>query len=321
LHEKGSVLIIVNTRKSARSLYQTIAEKKIAKVYHLSTNMCPAHRLKVLSDIKKKLERKQPVICVSTQLIEAGVDIDFGSVIRYLAGLDSIAQAAGRCNRNGKREIGDVWIVNPSEENIDRLKDIKIGIEVAERVLDEFKNNPEGFGNDRIGLKAMERYYQYYFYSRKDEMRYTISKQSLLGRDDDLFNLLSVNNLSVAEHERVTNSAPTIPFRQSFQTGSKVFNVIDSLTRGVVVPYSKGGEQIINELCGAFDIKKQYSLLKKAQRYSVNLFPYEFEKLAKAKAILEVQEGAGVFYMDNQYYSDKFGWCDEIVNDMKLLIC
>lgn len=321
LREKGSVLIIVNTRKSARSLYQPIAQKKIAKVYHLSTNMCPAHRLKVLSDIKKKLEKKQPVICVSTQLIEAGVDIDFGSVIRYLAGLDSIAQAAGRCNRNGKQEIGNVWIVNPSEENVDRLKDIKIGIEVAERVLDEFKNNPEGFGNDRIGLKAMERYYQYYFYSRKDEMRYTISKQSLLGRDDDLFNLLSVNNLSVAEHQRVTNLAPAIPFKQSFQTGSKVFNVIDSLTRGVVVPYGKGGEQIITELCRAFDINKQYRLLKKAQRYSVNLFPYEFEKLAKVKAIREVQEGAGIFYLDNQYYSDEFGWCDEIVNEMKLLIC
>ncbi len=80
------------------------------------------------SKTKLKAEKK-PVICVSTQLIEAGVDIDFGAVIRYLAGLDSIAQSAGRCNRHGVREgLGSVWVVNPQEENIERLQDIKIGV-------------------------------------------------------------------------------------------------------------------------------------------------------------------------------------------------
>src|SRR5690606_24229971 len=90
LQEKNSVLIVVNTKQSARALYQAIVAKKLADVnlYHLSTNMCAAHRLSVLEEIKSKLGQKEPVICVSTQLIEAGVDIDFGSVIRYLAGLD-----------------------------------------------------------------------------------------------------------------------------------------------------------------------------------------------------------------------------------------
>ena len=92
--------------------------------------MCPAHRLDVLDTSRKSLKIYEPVICVSTQLIEAGVDIDFGSVIRYLAGLDSIAQAAGRCNRHGVRPgLGNVWIVNPKEENIEKLKDIDIGAE------------------------------------------------------------------------------------------------------------------------------------------------------------------------------------------------
>jgi len=321
LKEKGSVLIIVNTKNSASLLYQAIVQKNNADmVYHLSTNMCPAHRLKVLDLVKEKLEKEEPVICVSTQLIEAGVDIDFGSVIRYLAGMDSIAQAAGRCNRNGVREnLGNVWVVNPSKENTDKLNDIQIGIEKAKRILDDFKEHPENFENDRIGLETMEVYYKYYFYERKDEMCYKVGPDSPVGRNDDLFNLLSANTISVQEHERIAPVSPAIPFKQSFQTASKAFRVIDSMTQGVIVPYGDEGKEIINDLCGAYDLEKQYDLIKKAQRYSVNLFPYQFQQLARIKAIQEVQEGSGIFYLDSQYYSEKFGWSNDAVNGMELL--
>lgn len=320
LQKQGSVLIIVNTKKSARNLYQAVCQKKIADVYHLSTNMCPAHRLEVLKDIKDRLLQKLPVICVSTQLIEAGVDIDFGAVIRYLAGLDSIAQAAGRCNRNGKMKCGNVWIVNPEKESIEKLRDIRIGKEKAERLLDEFKANPEGFGEDILGLNAMATYYQYYFFERKEELNYPVGQDSSAGRNDNLFNLLSLNELSFQAHYRQENSNPKIPFKQSFQTASKAFQAIDSLTRGVVVPYGKDGERMIVDLCGAIEIEKQYKLIKKAQRYSVNLLPYELKIMQDKGAIQEVQEGSGILYLDNQYYSDQFGWQDEIVNDMKPLI-
>lgn len=317
LREKGSVLIIVNTKASARSIYQAIFQKSNATVYHLSTNMCPAHRLEILDKVKEKLEKEEPVICVSTQLIEAGVDIDFGSVIRYLAGMDSIAQAAGRCNRNGKRKPpGNVWVVNPKQENTDRLKDIKIGIEKAERILSEFKADSEHFENDRIGLKTMEVYYKYYFYERKDEMAYNVGKDSPIGQDDNLFNLLSANTLSKEEYKRIKGALPEIPFTQSFQAASKAFRVIDNMTQGVVVPFGEG-EEIIKDLCGADDLEKQFDLIKKAQRYSVNLFPYEFRKMADSNAIREVQKGAGIYYLDDQYYSEKFGWSDDLVNGMK----
>ena len=284
--------------------------------------MCPAHRLEILSAIKEKLKNEEPVVCVSTQLIEAGVDIDFGAVIRYLAGMDSIAQAAGRCNRNGVRKsLGNVWVVNPSEESLDKLRDIKIGKEKAERILNDFKDTPESFENDKIGLKAMETYYQYYFYERNDEMCYKVSADSLIGRADDLFNLLSINAESVGTYMRTnSNTAPNLPFKQSFQSASKAFRVIDSFTQGVIVPYGKEGEEIINDLCGAFDLEKQHGMIKKAQRYSVNLFPYEFKKMADNKAIREVQEGAGIFYLDKQYYSEKFGWSDDPINGMETLI-
>ena len=107
--------------------------------------------------------------------------------------------------------------------------------------------------------------------------------------------------------------------RQSFQSAGREFQVIDSPTRGVVVPYRRGDE-IINNLCGAFALEKMGKLLKQAQRYSVNLFAYQFDTLFKAGAIKEVQQGAGIYHLDEQYYSEEFGWSDKPVSDMKVLI-
>lgn len=323
LQEKGSVLIVVNTRPSALALYQEIKGRELgAEVYHLSTNMCPAHRMDVLENkIKPALKDRKPVICVSTQLIEAGVDIDFGAVIRALAGLDSIAQSAGRCNRHGQREDGgSVWVVNPQEENLDRLKDIQSGREHAQWLLDDFRDNPQTFGNDRIGLAAILRYYQRYYNAHKNKLNYPVDKNSLFGREDTLFNALAMNELSTkgyqASHQ---GSSPDILLRQSFRTANAEFRVIDSPTRGVIVPYGDG-YKIITELCGTFGLEKQGKLLKQAQRYSVNLFDRQFKKLLQAGAIQEVRDDAGIYYLNKQYYSNEFGWSDEPVNGMEPLI-
>jgi len=318
LEKTGSVLAIVNTRKSARTLYQVISSRNVAPVYHLSTNMCPAHRLSVLRELKDKLSKGERVICVSTQLIEAGIDIDFGTVIRYLAGLDSIAQAAGRCNRNGKRKSGNVWILNPAHENLGELPEIVIGAENAQRVLNEFSNNSN---IDLIGMDAMERYYQYYFFQQQPAMNYPVGPNSPAGRTDNLFNLLSVNNLSVEEYKRSNNGAfPPIPFRQSFQTAAKAFNMFNSLTWGVIIPYHSEGKEIVAELCSYPEIGKQYKLLKKAQRYSVNLFQGQFTDLGAKQAIHEVQKDSGIYYLEEQFYSEQLGWCDEIISGMQTLI-
>jgi CRISPR-associated endonuclease/helicase Cas3 len=322
LNGTGSVLVIVNTKKAAANLFQQFRKHPNTEVYHLSTNMCPAHRMKVLDDIKKCLPNKKPVICISTQLIEAGVDIDFGSVIRYLAGIDSIAQAAGRCNRNGARpRQGRVFIINPREENLDKLKDIKIGRDKAERVLDEFQTNPEQFDGDILGFKTMERYYQYYFYDRREDMSYKVSATSEVGRSDNLFDLLSTNPKSVQEYQRINSASPEIVLRQSFMTAAKVFQAIDSLTRGIIVPYGEEGNRIISELCAAGNLDKQYHLLKEAQRYSVNVYCNQFKQLIERKIIHEVREGTGVFYLDERYYSDECGMSVVEVNEMKTLTC
>lgn len=100
--QKTGALCVVNTRQDARDLYAALAARKPGDTFHLSTWMCPAHRRGVITQIRKRLEDHTPTYVVSTSLIEAGVDLDFPAVFRALAGLDSLAQAAGRCNREGK---------------------------------------------------------------------------------------------------------------------------------------------------------------------------------------------------------------------------
>ena len=323
LRERGSVLAVMNTRASARALYQEIKNRNLAETYHLSTNMCPAHRLDVLEKkVKVRLEANEPVICVSTQLIEAGVDIDFGAVIRALAGLDSIAQSAGRCNRHGVREgLGSVWVINPQEENLDRLPDIKTGREKVQTVLDDFRVDAERFDGDRIGLQAIAEYYRYYFKVKEKDMDYPVDRNSRVGQDDDLYDVLSSNRIALGEYLRIhqAQAAPDMLLRQSFQSAGKEFQVIDSVTHGVIVPY-KDGEMVIAELCSARELDKQYKLLKKAQRYSVNLFIHDFDKLCGLGAIQEVQPEAGIYYLNEQYYSEEFGWSHEPVSDMKISI-
>ncbi len=322
LGEKGSVLVVVNTRPSAKALYEEIKARRLgAAVYHLSTNMCPAHRMDKLNEIRYKLKKKESVICVSTQLIEAGVDIDFGAVIRSLAGLDSIAQSAGRCNRHGQRvDGGSVWVVNSREENLDRLKDIKSGQEHAQWTLDDFRTAPETFGNERIGMEAILRYYRTYYAAHENRLNYPVYKNSSLGREDDLFNLLSMNELSMKNYTALhRGEAPDIILRQSFRSANGEFRVIDSPTHGVIVPYGDG-DRIINELCGSPCIEKQGALIKKAQRYSVNLFAYQFDELFKAGAVMEVHPEAGILYLGEQYYSQEYGWSEKPVSDTKVLI-
>lgn len=320
LDNTGSVLVIVNTKNSARHLFNILKGKNCPGLYHLSTSMCPAHRLSTLAEIRTKLNtQNKPVVCVSTQLIEAGVDVDFGSVIRYLAGLDSITQAAGRCNRNNLRENGFVHIINPAEENIQKIKDISAGASICERILDEFKGNPLGFDGDIISLKLLEQYYKYYFYQRSSEMGYQVGVNSVIGREETLFSLLSDNIVSLEAYKRIHKKEPQISFRHSFQSANKSFQAIESSTRGIIVPYNEG-EEIISQLISSSMIQVQFSLLKKAQKYSVNLWSNEFKKMFDAQAIHEIQKGAGIFYLRKEYYSEDTGLNFESIIDSETLI-
>lgn len=298
----GSVLAVVNTKAAARALYE-LCRHQLPTVFHLSANMCPAHWLKIIDEIKVRLigPSLEPMVCVSTQLIEAGVDVDFGSVVRYLAGLDSIAQAAGRCNRNGRRPSGKVLVVNPAHESLTMLPEIDHGRATAERVLDEYRKDPGAFDNDLLSPKAIQRYYQYYFFDRAHEMAYHVSAKDV-GHSDDLLSLLSTNSVSVEAYKRSNKAAPPLWLRQSFKTAATSFEVINAPTEGIVVPYGEEGKRMITDLCAAATLEETRRLLRQAQRYSVNLYPRDVDKLTSMGCVHETQKGSGVFYLDEQYY-------------------
>jgi CRISPR-associated endonuclease/helicase Cas3 len=320
----NSCLVVVNTKKAAQSIYRRCREHAGAAVFHLSTNMCPAHRKARLDEVRRRLAQTPPLptLCISTQLIEAGVDVDFGSVIRFTAGLDSIAQAAGRCNRNGRMAKGVVHVVNPrtEDEKLDRLPEILVGKTCAERVLSDFSDDPDKYGCNPIGPEAMNWYYENYFDGRKDEMSYPILFSDGSRRKDTLLNLLSQNTLAVGDYSRARRQAPTIYLRQSFMTAAKAFKAINAPTRGVIVPYGKDGKALINTLCAAYLPDQEFDWLRRAQQYSVNVFPNVLATLQAAKVVQEVQEGTGILFLtDNRYYSEEFGLSDSPDGLMEVL--
>lgn len=305
-HSLGSCLVIVNTKAWAQQLYQALeTEIEAGSIFHLSTNLCPAHRKAIFSRINHRLDQRLPVLCVSTQLIEAGVDVDFASVIRFLAGLDSIAQAAGRCNRNGLREIATVHVVNPEQESIDLLPDIKVGRDKARRVLDE------GF-EDLLAPNALQQYFKYYFFDRADEMAYPV-KNRHLGLNSDLLDLLSSNRRNTGYKKNICR------LQQSFMIAGKEFKVIDSPTQAVIVPYGEEGRKLISELCRVakdFDVKKYRQLLRQAQQYSINIFPKTLNHLKKEGAVQETQPNESIYFLRDEYYSNQYGLSEQICNLM-----
>ena len=307
---KGSCLVIVNTKAWAQKLYEAcVVSIDDEAIFHLSTSQCPAHRQVIFNKIKYRLDHNFPVLCISTQLIEAGVDVDFASVIRFLAGLDSIAQAAGRCNRNGKRGLSEVFVINPDKEPIDTLVDIKVGQEKMLRILDDFVEDA------LLSPAAMAQYFDYYFYQRADDMTYPLSADEV-GRTDNLLNLLSDNEKNIGRGIRS-------PLKQSFMAAGKAFKAIDAPTESVIVPYG-AGKTLIEDLCAinkdkVFEIGRYYELLKKAQKYSVNVFPNVWKKLLDVRAVHELVAGEGVYVLDEQYYSEAFGLSSEIVSKADFL--
>jgi CRISPR-associated endonuclease/helicase Cas3 len=308
IHSEGSsCLLVLNTKADAKGIYTILRERHGEELtYHLSTSMCAAHRMDTIKKVKALLCNNRPVVCVSTQLMEAGVDIDFDAGVRALSGMDSIAQTAGRINRNGKKlPSSTLYIINIFGENLKNLLDIKTAQNIAQRVLREFNDNPNDFDNNLLSEAVMERYFLYYFWERKEEMAYNIGGHL---PSDNLVNLLSLNSKAADEYKR-THNDQIYPYilRQSFATAAKEFKVINSDTQGILVPYNDEARVLIHQLRNLKVPRMQRDLLRLLQRYTVNVFSHTLVKLLKLNAVERLCGNTGILALYENFYDPCFG--------------
>lgn len=264
LQEHESVLCVVNRRDDARTLWGLMPEG----TFHLSALMCGAHRSAQIREIKDRIEQSLPTRVISTQLVEAGVDLDFPVVYRALAGLDSIAQAAGRCNREGKLERGVVFVfVPPSRTPAGVLRQAE---DTGRQLLAE--GAPDPIAPDRF-----ERFFRELYWKQGDR----------------LDKHLVLDDLRDAE------------CRFAFRTVARKVRLIDeSAYAPVVVLYAEGAK-----LVGLLESQgPERWVLRRLQRYVVNLPRYVHRKLVDAGAIREVHPG---FFVQGHgaLYDDRLGFC------------
>lgn len=315
------ILVIVNTKACARNLYLYLKARSglAGELFHLSTNMCALNRREVLDRLKLCLETEnhpKPVICVSTQLIEAGVDLSFRCVIRSLAGLDNMIQAAGRCNRHGAWANGNVYIVKMSNEaeDVSRLTEIKIAQTAMKEILRCYKEAPETVGRDLLSAKAKEQYYLRYL---RDQTRQTEFCVNVHGADTTLVELLSENETAKRQYRRHMGKPLKSMLKQSFKTAGDLFEVISEQgKRNVVVEYDEVVVSMLEELQNPYIFYgRQKEILRRLQLVSVGISEQMKNELGRAITPLC---GGLVDVLSMSYYSKETGVSTEPVG-MELL--
>ncbi len=252
MRERDQVLCIVNNRRHARAVYEAMADLPGAR--HLTTLMCARHRSEVLDEVRRMLKATQPCRVVSTSLIEAGVDVDFPAVLRAEAGLDSIAQAAGRCNREGRRnpDASEVLVFANANEDWAPPPELKQYAQTAREVLRQCAHDP-------LSPDAIARYFaQLYWQKGSKELD-----------APDLMGLLKASR----------------PESLPMETLATKFRMIDSVQMPVIVPYDDEARDALEQLRFA---EGSVGLARKLQPYLVQLPRQGFDALYQARAIAPV---------------------------------
>ena len=311
----SSLLAICNTKSEARELYEKMkkqAEDLDCDVIHLSTAMCQEHRLDVLAELLKKLAVLQErlrlekparkLVCVSTCLVEAGIDFSFEGVVRIRAGIDNLAQAAGRCNRSYEYVGGGkVYLVNLQKENLSMLKEIRVAQDCTQKVQEYVKQLGE---ESLIGELATRRFYQYLFESTKEEVDYPIVHDK---RKYYLAKLLANCNDKLDRQEN-----KGFILGQPFATVGKLFKVFDEDAIDVLVPY-KEGVRLIEKLRTldnmAFNLSELKAIVRQAKPYTVSLFQWQKDMLDDAGLLHRLCDGK-ILALDQKAYSMECGVLD-----------
>ncbi|WP_353248697.1 CRISPR-associated endonuclease Cas3'' [Salinisphaera sp. T31B1] len=254
LAHNEQVLCIVNNRRHARFLFDAIADQPGAR--HLTTVMYAIHRSAVLDDIRTRLRSGKPCRVIATSLIEAGVDVDFPRVLRAEAGLDSIAQAAGRCNREGTRACSDseVLVFGTANEDWAPPPELKAFAQVMGEIL---RNNP---GADPLSPAIMQRYFEMLYW-----------QQGAMGLDKHAI-LSSLSNAQI----------DSLPFEQ-IETD---YRLIENTQRAIIIPREQAAKDALQALSHA---DKVGGIAHRLQLFTVQVPRQGFRALDEVGALSTIR--------------------------------
>lgn len=284
LRKENCVLCIMNTKKLAQEVFQKLEGDGI---YHLSTSMYPKHRKKVLKRIREKLDKKEKCIVISTSLVEAGVDLDFQNVYRQLNGIDSMIQAAGRCNREGKadKKESNVYIFDLEDEKTSQNQ--KLSIDVARGILEDYEKIDD--------LNAIKGYFEQLYHFRGA----SLDKKHIM----DEYKQIKCNFAEIA----------------------KKFKLIEQETKMIFIHKESEAEELFWEIQQKGYSKErmrkagQYCVQVYANAQNGNSY---FEKLQNAGLIRPMSEDMQDFYelTAEEEYSEKYGLNLGIDGEMALFL-
>ena len=296
IKSKKSLLLVCNTKREAKELFENLQAEvnNAVPMYHLSASMCAKHRKMTVELMKKDLGLPEPkqIVCIATQVIEAGVDISFNCVIRLQAGMDSIVQAAGRCNRNGENKLESVYIVKLLGEKLYRLKEIETAKSATESLLLTAKTEKQ---YAILNSEAAISYYYRKLYSKMDK-----------GEQDFLVPTLHKSLYGLLNQHDVADG---YFLAQQLKTAGKYFNVFDDNTVEIIMPYGKGQDVIseLNSEKAMYNLVYAEEVLKKATGYTVTCYQYQLDTLKKNAAVI-YNDCLGIYILNNSaYYDDKLG--------------
>ncbi|MCH3950869.1 MAG: CRISPR-associated endonuclease Cas3'' [Acidaminococcus sp.] len=321
LKDSKSILLILNTKSAVNTMCQAAKEEfgDSVDVVYLTTNLCAAHRLERIAGLKEQLrairegKRKKPLLCVSTNLISAGVNVDFDVVLDSMTSIDGVLQASGRCNREGKlAEKGKVYLLAYRQESFSHLPEMRKAREAAAKTLR--KIFPDGLEKNReLDLSGnLEAYYKNLY--RDDVVQSTLSYPVKNG-NETILSYLGRNNTVVEGYNEVHHPEKIFlkrPFstsfmlRQSFKTAADQFELIDEGGITAIVHYKN--EDLLNDLYEAIDSEdygKLKGLLKKLQRYTVTIRnPEKYADYLEAEDMLKKY---GIYILNESCYDADVG--------------
>ncbi|HNO80516.1 MAG TPA: CRISPR-associated helicase Cas3' [Phycisphaerae bacterium] len=261
-------LCVVNTRGHAAKLFSMLQEQSVDPVFHLSAQMCPAHRSDVLSTIRERLKDPQSSCrVISTQLVEAGVDLDFPVVFRAIAGLDSILQAAGRCNREGRLQRGHVFVFETEGGSFLEVR------QAANETREVARAHP-----DLTSLAAIEDFFRLHYWQRKDRWdEHEIMKATSLSEDG---------------------------LHAQFREVADSYKLIRNEQASIIVPYGAKGKVLIEQMRAmgsARETTPEWKLRRQLQQYTVSIHQQQLEQLIENTVLEPLHERYWVICNKNAY--------------------